>query len=244
MTAWACCGLTDPGGSPDGNDDWMVLDPGSGVFIVADGMGGRPGGAQASRIAAGALAGALERLAPHARLESSHLRAALAAANEAVRVAAAADPALTGMGTTLTAAILGAGCARILHVGDSRLYRFAAGRLEQLTRDHTLAAELLQRGDLSPEGARRSRFRHVLSRSLGTRETVEPDVLDLALGAGDWILILTDGVCRALPDDQLAALVGGAAGAGARAVCQAVLDGALAAGPDDNLTVVAIGPHG
>ncbi|MCX5684186.1 MAG: protein phosphatase 2C domain-containing protein [Planctomycetota bacterium] len=142
--------MSEDAGQPH-NEDCVLAEPGYGVFVVADGMGGRPGGAQASRIAVRAFMDYLRRVNPAQIASPVALRNAVAMANNAIRAVSEADPKMHGMGTTLTAAVLTEEGGRIVHVGDSRAYLFADGQLEQLTEDHTLVSELLDRKMLEEE---------------------------------------------------------------------------------------------
>jgi len=231
--------VSEQGRSPDGNEDYAVVAPEDGVFIVADGMGGRPGGDRASRVGAEAFHAQVRCLVPDERLDDRCLRGALSEANDAVRALARGDPTLTGLGTTLSAVVWAGGEGRIVHVGDSRVYRYRQGNLEQLTADHTLVAELVARHHLSTEAARRYPLKNVLSRSLGPRGSVQPDIAPLALAPGDWLLLATDGLAQSLPARRLASVIGEAGTDGAEALCRAVMAAALEGPTEDNITVLA-----
>jgi protein phosphatase len=222
------------------NDDCVLAEPGYGVFLVADGMGGRPGGAQASRVAARAFMDYLRRVNPSAIASPVALRQAVEAANAAVREVVRADARMAGMGTTLSAVILSETGGRIAHVGDSRIYRLSRGRLEQLTEDHTLVSELVARRMLSKTDAGGSPLGHILSRAIGTRPAVDPDIIDLDLGGDDWLLLCTDGFYKAVPADRVQALAASAAGSGAQAMCRDLVRAAFDAGPQDNVTLAVV----
>lgn len=232
--------LTEKGPDLDTNEDFVVAEPGYGVFVVADGMGGRPGGAQASRVAARAFMDALRRASAAARMDSSVLAAAVAAANDAVRAIVAAEPLMDGMGTTLTAVVLSETRGKIVHVGDSRIYLYSRRRLDQLTDDHTLAGDLIAKGFLGEEVAEQFPGADVLTRAVGTRPTVQPDTYDLALRRGDWLLLMTDGIYKALSRDRLESLVREHPNGGAAALAGAIMEAALAAGPEDDLSLVVV----
>jgi len=239
MIPWDAFAVSEQGRSPDGNEDYAVVAPEDGVFIVADGMGGRPGGDRASRVGAEAFLDQVRRLAPDERLDDRCLRGALSEANDAVRALARGDPTLTGLGTTLSAIVWAGGEGRIVHVGDSRVYRCRQGNLEQLTADHTLVAELVARHHLSTEAARRYPLKNVLSRSLGPRGSVQPDIAPLVLAPGDWLLLATDGLAQAMPARRLASVIGEAGTDGAEVLCRAVMAAALDGPTEDNITVLA-----
>jgi len=232
--------LTDKGPNADTNEDFVAAEPGYGLFAVADGMGGRPGGAQASRVAAQAFVDALCRADASARTDSSVLAAAVTAANASIRAIVAAEPVMEGMGTTLTAVVLSEGRGKIVHVGDSRLYRYSRRGFDQLTDDHTLAGDLIAKGFLSEDVAEQFPGGDVLTRAVGTRPTVQPDIYDLVLRQGDWLLLVTDGVYKVLSRDRLASLIRERQKGGAAVVAHAIMDAAVAAAPEDNLSLVVV----
>jgi protein phosphatase len=218
----------------------VVAEPGYGIFVVADGMGGRPGGGQASRVAARTFMETLRRVNPSVLAEPNVLRKAVSAANAAVLAIGSGEPNMKGMGTTLTAAILSDGGNRIVHVGDSRMYHFAKGLLTQLTEDHTLASELVAREYMTKEAAAKFPMRDVLSRAVGTQTTVEPDIDNLAVRPGEWLVLATDGLTKTVPKLRLAEIMVANEKAGAPAVCRAIIKAAMDAGPRDNVTVAVV----
>jgi serine/threonine protein phosphatase PrpC len=222
------------------NEDCVLAEPGYGVFAVADGMGGRPGGAQASRLAVRAFMDHLRRVNPSQIDNPVALRNAVAMANAAIRAVVEADPKMHGMGTTLTAAVLTEGGGRIVHVGDSRAYLFAGGQLEQLTQDHTLASELVDRKMLAEEAVDSFSLRHVLSRAIGTRSSVEPEIVDFHLTQYDWLLLVTDGFYKALGPEEMAGLILFSSGDNAQSLCRTLMRTALNADPQDNVTLAVI----
>jgi protein phosphatase len=183
---------------------------------------------------------ALRRVSTSARTDSSVLAAAVTAANASIRAVVAAEPVMEGMGTTLTAVVLSEGRGKIVHVGDSRLYRYSRRRLDQLTDDHTLAGDLIARGILSEEAADQFPGGDILTRAVGTRPTVQPDIYDLVLRRGDGLLLVTDGVYKALSRDCLASLIHEHPKGDAAVLASAIMDAALAAGPEDNLSLVVV----
>jgi len=240
MIALECFAISDSGGSLDANEDSVVADPKGGIFVVADGMGGRPGGAQASSAATEAVSRYLRALEPAARVESVSLRDAIAAANQAVRSIAKADPNMDGLGTTLAATVLQGLNAGVVHVGDSRVYLFRDGGLNQLTEDHTLVAELVARHDLSRERAQRFPLRNVLSRSIGTQENVDADVYFFQVRADDWLLLATDGLAGAMDLAHLQGIMVREQEKAPQQMCEAIVHSALQNEPQDNLTVIAV----
>jgi protein phosphatase len=151
-----------------------------------------------------------------------------------------ADPALEGMGTTLTVACSVGTDLVMYHVGDTRGYLFRRGRLHRLTRDHTMAQELADAGDIDPEGIEAHRLRHVLTRALGrTGGAIEAEVQHVHLLDGDRVLVCTDGLTDMVPDDAIAAVLSQTPRSAD--ACQALLDAALRAGGRDNITITMAG---
>ena len=235
--------VSEKGRHLDTNEDCVLAEPGYGLFVVADGMGGRPGGAQASRVAARTFVDEVRRRNPFPRIEAAVLRQAVQAANDAIRAIARTEPMMTGMGTTLTAVVLGETGGQFVHVGDSRLYGFVGGRIEQLTEDHTLAAELVARDFLS-DAAERGPLHGILSRVVGTRPTVEADIGHLALAPDEWLLLATDGLTKTVPPARLEELFSATQRLGASAVGRAIMKAAMEADPRDNVTIAVVRPVG
>jgi len=234
MPTFDCFALSEAGHDPDGNEDACLLDAGAGVFVIADGVGGRPGGARASRVAAETFV-ELMRNAPLAqRLEAATLQDAVSRVNDTVLRVGNDDVQMRGLASTLAAVVIGEGRAKVVHVGDSRVYRLHNGAIEQLTSDHTVAAEMAKEG---VRGAIGRRFQSMLSRAIGSGESVQPDVREVALASGDCLLLVTDGISKTLDSDELRALVDEA---DARTICGRIMQAALAREGTDNLTVAVV----
>jgi serine/threonine protein phosphatase PrpC len=206
------------------------------LFAVADGIGGHERGELASALAVAALVAEMRRPGPVA----ARLRAGFAEANRRiVSMQRALGQVERAMGTTLTAlAVRQDGRAAVCHLGDSRLYRLRGDRLELLTEDHSVAAELVRTGGLEPAEALRHPQRHVLTRSLGLVPEATPDQFSLGLEPGDLYLLATDGLTAALSDADIArvALSGGRF----EDLAPALVAAANAGGGPDNVTVVAV----
>ncbi len=230
-------GKTDPGRKRRRNEDAFVLEPP--LFAVADGMGGAQAGEVASRLAAAAFREFHEAddLAPDDRL-----RALVQEANRRIYDRARADTGATGMGTTLTAALLEDGDVTIGHVGDSRAYRLRDGRLEQLTEDHSLVADLMRSGRLTPEEAESHPQRSVITRALGTDPEVDVDTMTVEASPGDVFLLCSDGLTTMVADEDILELVAraGSLEDAARALVKAANKG----GGEDNVTVVLFAVEG
>src|SRR3954447_8067145 len=222
-------GRTEAGPVRENNEDAIVVD--ERLLAVADGMGGHQGGETASALATATLA------AVFTGKSSDELEAAVRAANWAVWERARNAAGLQGMGTTMCAVgVLDEVTAAVAHVGDSRAYLFRAGTLQLLTNDHTVAAELMRKGQLDEEEAAKHPHRRLLTRALGVAAEVSIDVTGLQLHDGDRILICSDGVFTVIPDDQIATLLQSAETPQDGA--DAVVDLALANGSDDNASAV------
>ena len=196
------------------------------LLIVADGMGGHVAGEVASRIAINAAAST--DVDPTDRV---------AAGNRAIREEVARDPGLDGMGTTMTLLQVEDGVATIAHIGDSRAYLLRDGELTQLTEDHTVAAEYVAQGQLSPEEAASHPQRHMLLRTLGLTRFVNIDEVTVELESGDRILLCSDGLTEMVKDDAIAkTLLDGTPDE----VVWELVEMANNAGGVDNITVVVV----
>ena len=214
------------------NEDAFVCDPP--LFAVADGMGGAQAGELASRLAAAALE---ER--GRERLGEETVAELIREANERIYRHALADPAAAGMGTTVTALLVdeAAGTLAVGHVGDSRAYRVRDGVLEQLTADHSLVAELVRSGRLTPEEAEQHPHRSVITRALGTEPDVEVDTFSVTTEPGDLYLVCSDGLSSMLRDEEILSVVA-VAGADPDGIAEGLVQAANRAGGEDNVTVV------
>jgi serine/threonine protein phosphatase PrpC len=225
-------GKTDPGKKRRRNEDSYVIDPP--LFAVADGMGGAQAGEVASQLAAAALrdgnGGGGDAQEQVVSLIQEANRRVWQRANE--------DAAASGMGTTVTAAIVEPdGRVTFGHVGDSRAYVLRGEKLEQLTEDHSLVAELVRRGELSPEEAESHPQRSVITRALGTDPDVDVDTFSVQATAGDVFLICSDGLSSMVDAETIRASVlenRGDLDASARALINAANRG----GGEDNITAI------
>jgi protein phosphatase len=190
------------------------------------------GGAQAGEIAAKIAASALRESSGHEAVVEL-----IKEANRRVYEAAAGDEARSGMGTTITAAIVEDGTVQIGHVGDSRAYRIRDGRLEQLTEDHSLVAELVRSGKLSPEEADVHPQRSVITRTVGTDPDVDVDTFSVDASPGDVFMICSDGLTTMVDDASILGLVEGNR-ASLQTAANALVDAANKGGGEDNITIV------
>jgi PPM family protein phosphatase len=188
--------LSDPGRRRRRNEDAYVVSPP--LFAVADGMGGAQAGELASRLAVEAMGEE-----PEGRGEE-RLSTLIREANRRVFARSHEDASASGMGTTMTAAIVGDdGTVTIGHVGDSRAYRLRDDQLEQLTEDHSLVAELVRSGRLSAAEAETHPQRSVITRALGTDPEVAVDVFTVQGEAGDLFLLCSDGLTTMVEDEDI-----------------------------------------
>lgn len=235
-----CFAMSVNNDDSDCNEDFTLVQPRAGIFVVADGMGGCPGGGEASRVAARSFCEALQALEPHLRVGRQNLAQAVNTANMNVRAVAQSNPMMTGLGTTLSAVVLQGTRGKIVHVGDSRVYLFRNGHLRQLTEDHTLVAALIERQRITAEEAKQYPLRNVLVRSIGTQETVEPDILDLTVQEGDWLILATDGLAEVLGVDDLSQVIEAEGAGSADKLCHAVITLAKQNDPQDSISLVVV----
>ena len=221
--------LTDTGRKRRHNEDVFVLDPP--LFAIADGMGG----ANAGEVAAGLAAAALREIRDGGSGEEA-VETLIQEANRRVYQRATEDAAASGMGTTMTVALLEDGRVRIGHVGDSRAY--LDGELSQLTDDHSLVGELVRSGKLTPEDAESHPQRSVITRALGTDPDVDVDTITVETRSGDVFLLCSDGLYSMVGNDRILELVERHRG-DLKTAAKALIAAANKGGGDDNITVVA-----
>jgi PPM family protein phosphatase len=224
-------GRTDPGRRRRRNEDAYVVAPP--LFAVADGMGGAQAGEVAARLATAAFR---EYHEADELPGEERLAAIIQEANRRIYERARVDTEVSGMGTTVTAALLEAGRIVIGHVGDSRAYRLRSGRLEQLTDDHSLVADLVRGGRISPQEAETHPQRSVITRALGTDPEVDVDSLAVDAESGDVYLICSDGLTTMIGDEEILAILGRAKSL--ESAGKDLVKAANRRGGEDNVTVV------
>jgi len=222
--------LSDVGRQRSANEDSFVEAPP--FFAVADGMGGAKAGEVASKIAADAFDEAGE---PPAEGEAQ-LRDIAQSANRRIYDLAQAEESRRGMGTTLTAALVGEDEVSLGHVGDSRAYLLRDGELEQLTRDHSLVAELERTGQIGPGEAEHHPQRSIITRALGPERDVDVDTYTVAGRADDVFLLCSDGLTSMISSDEVASILRSAATLDEAA--NSLVRSANQSGGKDNITVV------
>lgn len=241
---------SDVGRKRPHNEDSYSADPGLGLYVVCDGMGGRNAGEVASSLAVEVIQQHLREAARDVHLPligqhdakfsgpTNRLASALRLANQIVNGAARSKPDQTGMGTTVVAALLSGHVLSVAHIGDSRLYLIRGERIQPLTEDHSLVAEQVRRGILTEEEAERSSQKNIVTRALGIEDTVAVDLDELPLEAGDTLLLCSDGLTRGVKPDEILQVVRGEPAP--QAAAERLVELANAAGGEDNTTVVLV----
>ena len=205
-------GKSDVGLGRKNNEDCNGFDLRNGIFVLSDGMGGQAAGEVASKIADDTVIDYFRRRDEHVHRDTvvgrefagvspraNALANAIQLANQAIHSTAVSDPTKAGMGATIVALCIDANLFSIAHVGDSRIYLIRSGAIQRLTSDHSFVTEQVRRGMISQEEAEHSSIKNVIVRALGSDETVEPDLADHELTAGDLLLLCCDGLTQRLP---------------------------------------------
>ncbi|HVD49222.1 MAG TPA: Stp1/IreP family PP2C-type Ser/Thr phosphatase [Gaiellaceae bacterium] len=223
--------VTDTGRRRRHNEDAFVCEPP--LFAVADGMGGAQAGEVASNLAAAALReDRAERAGGEERVDEL-----IQEANRRVYQRQSQDASASGMGTTMTVALVEDGHVAIGHVGDSRAYLIRGHSLEQLTEDHSLVAELVRSGKLSPEEAEGHPQRSVITRALGTDPDVDVDTVSVETRPGDLFLLCSDGLTSMVDDDTILQEIERNRG-DLKTAAKALVRAANKGGGEDNITVI------
>ncbi|MDQ3265780.1 MAG: Stp1/IreP family PP2C-type Ser/Thr phosphatase [Myxococcota bacterium] len=242
-------GLTDVGRKRNHNEDSFLIDEELHLFVVADGMGGHAGGGTASRIAVETIDRELRKFRegrenPFAQsrpLQDSPvpevIRTAVEKACAAIFTAAQEDPRLAGMGTTVISLMVHDGHAFFAHVGDSRAYLVRGEFIQQISEDHSLVNEQIKAGMITPEEAKHSRYKNIITRSVGFEEEVQVDVMGLVSQPGDTFILCSDGLANMLEDREIFDAV---RRHGLDEVPKKLIEMANDRGGDDNITVIAV----
>jgi protein phosphatase len=242
-------GATDTGKNRRNNEDAYLLDDPLYLYAVADGVGGNEGGEVASRIAMDTLKEVMPGLlrgddvTPPFSLSLdvepriSALRYAITLSNQKILQTAATNPALTGMGTTITTILLSGGSAYIAHVGDSRAYLLRSGECNQITNDHSFVAEQIRAGKLTAEQAKTSTYRHIITRAVGIDREVAVDHAVIAVKQNDVLLLCTDGLTEMVDDGEICGILGEST---PEAATEKLIRRANELGGVDNITALVI----
>jgi protein phosphatase len=245
-------GFSHPGRKRDENEDAFGSFVDARLFVVADGMGGHNAGEVASVMAVDAIDTFFRsyHADPHQvwpypvdramSLGANLLRVGIKVANDKIRTAAAQDRSRARMAATVVALAVGDAQVAIAHAGDSRAYRLRRGAIARLTRDHSLVEEMLAvRPGMSEEELSGFAHRNVVTRSVGSKEEVDPAILVDTLAKGDIYLLCSDGLWGSVPDKQIGAIVSDNAG-DLEAACQLLIDAANDAGGPDNISALLV----
>jgi protein phosphatase len=244
----ASFGATHVGKKRQSNEDAFLVDDALGLYVVADGMGGHAAGEVASQEAVETIYGMVKQglrtspqLANHltpenARLACRLIEGAVQAATYMIFGLSELDRDKSGMGTTISALLVLGTYAVTAQVGDSRIYQVQNGRVTQITEDHTLIAWQLKQGVITPDQARRSPHRNVITRAVGNRDYVEVDTGLIVVAEGDRFLLCSDGLHGYLREEEIAVL----AFLGAEEAVGRFIELANARGGKDNITAILV----
>ncbi|MGE5371875.1 MAG: Stp1/IreP family PP2C-type Ser/Thr phosphatase [Solirubrobacterales bacterium] len=219
------------------NQDRYLMKPDQGLFVVCDGMGGHKAGEIAAQMAVDAIAEAFSTAVDTLKAKDS-LVSAIAEANRRIYLESISNDEHAGMGTTIIAAHLDGFTLQVASIGDSSLFIVRADAIEKVTEDHTLTEKLYREGLLDANERNTHRFRHVLTRALGTEETVEPDVRQRALEPGDTVVISTDGLTDMVEPAEIKDLI--VESQDIEKALDQLLQLALDRGGHDNVTMIMI----
>ncbi|MDX2020500.1 MAG: protein phosphatase 2C domain-containing protein [Deltaproteobacteria bacterium] len=246
-----CAGLTHQGIVRTDNEDAFGMRMDLGLFVVADGMGGRSAGDVAARITVEEMEAFFTHRVTHERdpwpypmskqasLGANILNVGLKVANAAIRAAAARAPELNRMAATAVALAIGQTQLSVAHVGDARAYRLREGKLSRLTRDHSVVEEMkAARPDISEAALAAMAPKNVVTRALGSKDDVEPTVYQKTFMRQDTYLLCSDGLWGELPDATIEGLLN--QHRDLEEACQHLIDAANAAGGKDNVSVILL----
>lgn len=227
----------------ENNEDNAFVDPDGHFFLVADGMGGQAAGEKASELAVELISNELTKKLDFENADSETVRTgldeAVLHANGEIMSLGEIDPNFHQMGTTVVFLVVVADKFYVGGIGDSRVYQLRAGKIEQLTTDHSLTQALLEAGTITAEEAETHRYRNLLYRYLGTKEgSTGTDAKELSPEIGDRFILCTDGVTDGLTNKQLATLL--FANNDPQATAESIVAAAEEAGSKDNITCLVL----
>ena len=245
-------GLTDVGLKRELNEDSFSTDTKSGLFVVADGMGGHLAGEVASRVAVDLINKSCKKWfesdAPEEDLfecpdqslskVGNYIQSSIRLANKVIHEMAAEHTDYNGMGTTVAVLAVMPHLIITANVGDSRIYLVRNGEIERLSKDHSIVAEQVEMGIMTDEEAKQSPLRHVLTRNLGSAIHLEAEVFEIEPSSNDRFVLCSDGLTDLVSDDEIQQMV--VAEDDPEVLCQNFIDKALTRGAHDNATVVSV----
>jgi len=231
-------GRSDVGRVRRRNEDTMAVEPSQGIVVVADGMGGAPGGDVASALAVQEVVRGLH--------SGEGMEECVRRANRRIQEMVQTQPAFSGMGTTLTALKVSPGaCTYVLgHVGDSRAYLLSGEEFSQISRDHTMVRDMVDAGKIPASAEREHPLSHILSRALGTEPEVEVDLVEGSVVSGDCFLLCSDGLVKVMDEVEVEGWVRRAAAETLEEVVDAMVAEGNSRGAPDNITVAFLSVSG
>jgi serine/threonine protein phosphatase PrpC len=244
-------GRTDVGRRRKVNEDSFLVAPESHLYAVCDGMGGHNAGEVASRMAVETLAAFVERsgvekeitwpwgLDANLSFDANRLKTAIRLANAQVFQSADSNEELTGMGTTVVAALVSGSTMTLGSAGDSRCYLVRDGKLQQLTQDDSWVSAALGEGILNSDDVERHPLRNVITKAVGARDSIDIEIIEQTLQAGDVALLCSDGRHGMLGDEEIARILVSSSGT-LEEVTASLVDAANEAGGRDNVSVVLL----
>ena len=231
-------GKTDEGMLREKNEDSFYIDAQGRFCLIADGMGGHAGGKEASQIAVEQIRRYLDENWDTDISSSAMLKAAFLHANQSILDDQEIHREREGMGTTAIAVIFRHGTTWYSHVGDSRLYRYRDGCLEQISEDHTLIARSLRIGDITPQQAEMSPWRHILYQCLGRPDLPHIELASLEMKSGDRLLLCSDGLTEEIPDFDIQKML--SSKNSEDDIADLLIESAKENGGSDNITVIVV----
>jgi protein phosphatase len=245
-------GLTDVGLKREGNEDSFAVEESLGLYIVADGMGGHLAGEVASQIAVDMIRKSyrkwLENKTPLEEIfgppddslsvQGNYLMSSIRLANRVVYEMAMEYEQYHGMGTTVVVLLVTPALVVAANVGDSRIYLVRDGHIEKLSKDHTIVAEQVEMGVMTEEEAATSPLKHILTRNLGSSDSVDPEVFELEPADNDRVILCSDGLTDLVADGELLETAEGEEDP--NRLCHNLLDTVLKRGAHDNTTIITV----
>jgi protein phosphatase len=240
--------LSHKGKARKKNEDSVLVSPEFALAAVADGMGGHKSGHIASKLATKVFKKVISDMQegliiskakkPKISYTADKLFIAAKQANKVILKEAQKHQKNKGMGTTLSAIMLSDNNASIIHIGDSRIYLFRKNKLSQLTKDHSLVTEQLDKGFITKEEAQVSTMQHILTQALGVHKNPHFDIIELKVFVGDILLVCSDGLFKPLDNGQIFKIL--SAKISMQHVCQKLINSANAKGGPDNISAIAM----
>ncbi len=240
---FAYCADSDRGKVRSQNEDAFIVEPQVGLFVVCDGMGGHRGGAMAAQIVVEDLSVMIENRLHDMRSDSpaairSMLAKTIIKQNRDLCLEQNSESGFSDMGATVVVLLLRSGRAYIANLGDSRIYLFRNGKLRQLTKDHSVVAELIDQGAIEPHQAEDHAAQGLITRYVGMPEKPKPHVRSIAIKENDRFLLCTDGLTDMVDDSTIAQLL--LENENTKSACAKLLESALNGGGHDNITTIMV----